>query len=162
MPSDQEIEAKFWKALKTDRIMMLGLDGAEDGRAQPMASQLEEDATSGPIYFFATKNNGLVQAMNQSHRAIATFTSKGMDLFASINGTLVTDDDEATIDRLWSPYAAAWYEKGRQDPNLQLLRLDTDGAEIWLNSNSVFAGIKSLLGIDPKQDAKKNVAEVTL
>ena len=27
MPSPQEIEAKFWKALKSDMTMMIGLDG---------------------------------------------------------------------------------------------------------------------------------------
>ena len=33
MPNDKEIEAKFWKALKSDMTMMLGLDGVEDGHA---------------------------------------------------------------------------------------------------------------------------------
>ena len=28
MPTDAEIKAKFWKALKSDMTLMLGLDGA--------------------------------------------------------------------------------------------------------------------------------------
>jgi hypothetical protein len=31
MPSPLELEAKFWKALSSDRTMMLGLDGLDDG-----------------------------------------------------------------------------------------------------------------------------------
>ena len=47
IPTPQEIEAKFWKALKSDMTMMLGLDGVEDGHARPMTAQL--DADRGPM-----------------------------------------------------------------------------------------------------------------
>src|SRR5262245_8550914 len=33
MPTPQELEQKFWSALKSDMTMMLGLDGVEDGHA---------------------------------------------------------------------------------------------------------------------------------
>jgi hypothetical protein len=35
MPTPRELEDKFWSALKSDRTMMLGLDGVEDGHAPP-------------------------------------------------------------------------------------------------------------------------------
>ena len=41
MPTPQNWKTKFWKALKSDRTMMLGLDGVEDGHARPMTAQLE-------------------------------------------------------------------------------------------------------------------------
>ena len=33
MPSDKEREAKFWKALKSDMTVMLGLSGEDSGHA---------------------------------------------------------------------------------------------------------------------------------
>ena len=63
---------------------------------------------------------------------------------------------------LWNPYIAAWFEGGKDDPKLALLRFDAEKAEIWLNENSLFAGVKMLLGADPKQDYKDKVAEVSL
>ena len=57
---------------------------------------------------------------------------------------------------------AAWYEKGKDDPKLVLLRLDAERAEIWLDASSLLAGIKMLLGSDPKRDYKDKVADVTL
>ena len=57
---------------------------------------------------------------------------------------------------------AAWYEGGKDDPKLALLRLDAESAQIWLNENSIFAGIKTLLGVDPKKDYMDKVAEVSL
>ena len=57
---------------------------------------------------------------------------------------------------------AAWYEGGKDDPKLALLRLDAEDAEIWLNGSSMLAGVKMLLGVDPKQDYKDKVANVDL
>lgn len=145
MPSPTELEAKFWKALKSDRTMMLGLDGVEDGHARPMTGQFEEDRS--PIWFFTSRDNGIVEKLGGGgNRAIATFASKGHDLFATVHGSLSIDTDRATVDRLWNPFAAAWYEEGKDDPKLRLLRLDAEKAEIWEDGSSLVAGVKALLG----------------
>ena len=160
MPSPQELEAKFWKSLKSDMTMMLGLDGVEDGHTRPMTAQVENGR--GPIWFFTAKDNAMVQKLSGGHRAIATFASKGHDLFATVHGSVRLDNDRAVIDRLWNPFVAAWYEQGKDDPKLALLRLDPERAEIWENASSLVAGIKLLLGVDPKKDYKDKVAEIRL
>ena len=63
MPTPAELEAKFWKALKSDMTMMLGLDGVEDGHARPMTAQAEGDR--GPIWFFTSNDNALVQKLEE-------------------------------------------------------------------------------------------------
>jgi general stress protein 26 len=160
MPTPQEIEIKFWKALKSDMTMMIGLDGVEDGHARPMTAQL--DGERGPIWFFTAKDHALVQNLRAGNRVIATFTSKGHDIFATVQGTLTMDNNRATIDKLWNRFIAAWFEGGKDDPKLALLRLDAERAEIWVDASSLVAGIKLLLGADPKKDYKDKVAEVEL
>lgn len=155
----QDLERKFWKALKSDRTLMLGLDGVEDGHSRPMTAQFEDDRS--PIWFFTSNDNAVVKKLGQGHRAIAAFSSKGHDLFASIKGSLRVDNDRAVIDRLWNPFIAAWFE-GKDDPKLVLLRLDAESGEVWLNENNLLAGVKMLLGVDPKQDYADKVAEVDL
>ena len=44
----------------------------------------------------------------------------------------------------------------------RLLRLDAENAEIWLDGSSIAAGVKSLLGIDPKEDYNDKQARVQL
>ncbi len=167
MPTPQEIEAKFWTALRSDMTMMLGLDGVEDGHARPMTAQLDDGDEAknehrGPIWFFCSNDNQLIRLLDTGQRAIAHFTSKGHDIFATVHGQLTLDIDRAVIDRLWNPYVAAWYEGGKDDPKLALLRLDPESAQIWLDENSLFAGIKMMLGADPKQDYRDKVAKVDL
>ena len=162
MPTPQELERQFWKSLKSDMTMMIGLDGVEDGHARPMTAQIENEC--GPIWFFTSKDNTMVQtlAAGRGHRAIATFAAKGHDLFATVHGNLMVDNDRGVIDRLWNSFIAAWFKNGKSDPKLALLRFDAERAEIWENEFSLVAGIKLLLGVDPKKDYKYKVAEVRL
>ncbi|MCU0757804.1 MAG: pyridoxamine 5'-phosphate oxidase family protein [Steroidobacteraceae bacterium] len=159
MTTPIDLEARFWKALKSDRTIMLGLDGVEDGHARPMTALFEDDRS--PLWIFTSRDNSLVQKLDAGHRAIATFASKGHDLFATIHGSLAVDDDRATIDRLWNPFVAAWYE-GKDDPKLTLLRFAAESAELWMDGSSLVAGAKMLLGIDPKKSYQDKVATVSL
>lgn len=160
MSNPAELEAKFWKSLKSDMTVMLGLaDGRH--RAQPMTAQIEAE-TGGPIWFFTARDVELVRDLGEGGPALFHFVSKGHDLFASVEGRLFPDNDRTAIDRLWNRFVAAWYEEGKDDPKLQLLRFDPGEAQIWLNENSLFAGVKMLLGADPKADYKDKVAEVEL
>lgn len=161
MTTESEIREKFWKHLKSDRTLMLGLAGARE-HSQPMTAQIAGDEDSGPLWMFSAKDVRLVQAIGGGARGMAQFVSKGHDLFACIEGELSLDNDPRMIERLWNPYVAAWYEGGKSDPKLQLIRFDVEHAQIWLNESSLFAGVKLLLGSDPKKDYADKVAEVPL
>jgi general stress protein 26 len=166
MTNETEIKQKFWKALKSDRTMFLGLAEGDDGHARPMTAQLDDEGQGsddyhGPIWFFTSTDGGLYQQIKSSSRAMAHFASKGHDVWATVHGSLSTTQDPATIDRLWNRFVAAWYD-GKDDPKIALIRLDAESAEIWIDASSIVAGIKMWIGIDPKEDYKDKVAEVTL
>ncbi len=160
MANPEELERKFWKALKSDMTVMLGVDGLEEGHTRPMTAQLEHESR-GPIWFFTSTDNAMVQRLDTPKRAVAAFAAKNHALFASIGGTLALHTDRAKVDELWNPFVAAWYS-GKDDPKLALLRLDPDEGEVWLNEHSLLAGVKMLLGVDPKKDYKDKVARVDL
>lgn len=159
MSTEQKLEEKLWSALSSDRTVMLGLNGVEDGHARPMTALVEGDR--GPIWFFTSQSNAVVENLARSDRAIAAFSAKNHDLFASIHGTLSVDQDRQVIDRLWNPFIAAWYD-GKDDPKLVLLRFDAEHAEVWLNESNLVAGVKMLFGADPKKDYRDKVGDVNL
>lgn len=163
MPADPaELEQRFWKLLRTDMTIMLGLAGVEDVHPRPMTAQLDGADDRGPIWFFTSNDTELVRALGSGAAALATFASRRHELFASIHGELTVDNDRAVIDRLWNPFVAAWFEGGKDDPRLTLLRFEPGEAEIWLDDSSLLTGIRMLLGANPKKDYKDNVATVRL
>ena len=134
MQTPKELEDKFCQALQSDMTMMLGLDGVQDSHVRPMTAQL--DGEHGPIGIFAGNDNVTVGSLGEGSRAIVTFTSKGHDLFASLRGNLSADNNRAVIDRIWNSAVAAYYQHGKEDPNLGLLRLNAETAGIWENDST--------------------------
>ncbi|MEO6579532.1 MAG: pyridoxamine 5'-phosphate oxidase family protein [Sphingomicrobium sp.] len=165
------LRKKFWKELSDSPFIMLGLKGVDDDRTRPMTAQVDvpEDGDKddgGQIYFFASKSDGVGQAISGNSRAVATFVGKGHGLFAHIHGTLVPSNDRTVIERLWNPIIASWYKDGQDDPDLQLLRFDTESADVWEASPGATlkaAALKTLFDVDPgKEHTKDHQAKVQL
>ncbi len=166
-----ELRKLFWTELADSPFVMLGLEGVEDSRTRPMTAQVDvpEDGDKddgGPIYFFASKSESLVQSIGSGHRAVATFAGKGHKLFAHIHGNLVESNDRAVIERLWNPIISSWYKDGKDDPDLALIRFDTDSANLWKAETGATlkaAALKALFNIDPgKEHQAENRADVQL
>ena len=165
------LRKKFWKELNDSPFIMLGLKGVEDDRTRPMTAQIDFPAdgdkeNGGQIYFFGSKSDGVGQAVTSSSRAVATFAGKGHGLFAHIHGTLVPSDDRAVMERLWDPFIASWYKDGKDDPDLQLLRFDTESADVWEATPSATmkaAALTTLFDVDPgKKLSQKHQARIDL
>lgn len=169
--TETRLKKAFWEALDDSPFIMLGLKGVEDDRTRPMTAQVDvsEDGDKddgGPIYFFASKTDGVGQDIGEGARAVATFTGKDHKLFAHIHGTLVPSQDREVIERLWNPIIASWYKDGKDDPDLLLLRFDIERADIWeANAGATLkaAALKALFDIDPgKEHSEEHKASVTL
>ena len=86
MPTTDEIEEKFWEALKSDMTMMLGVVAGGKCHLRPMTPQIEEDAK--PIWFFTSNETEIASEAGGGGSAVATFTSDDNDLFATVHGRL--------------------------------------------------------------------------
>lgn len=160
MSIEAELGVRLWKELEASPVIMLGVNGARDGHAQPMTASLS--GPLGPLWFFTTNDNGIVRALGQSDRALAHYAAKGHDLFATFHGTLSVDRNPVTRSELWTPHIAEWYQGGPSDPAICLLRLDIDHVMIWRHAGGVSTAIKRLLGRDHKGDYDDRYVEIAL
>ena len=166
-----KLRRKFWDALDESPFMMVGLQGVDDDQTRPMTAQVDvpekcDKRDGGEIYFFASKTDGLGRAITSTRRAVATFAAKNHGIFAHVHGSLIPCDDRAVIDRLWNPFVAAWYKDGKTDPDLQLLRFQTEKATIWEAAKGATlkaAALKTLFDVDPgKEHSSEHKADVSL
>lgn len=135
-----DIRHQMWKAMADSPYLMIGLEDSSEHH-QPMTAQLDEDA-HGKFWFYTNRQNALAPG----GPAMAQFAAKGHDLFACIRGRLVEETDPAVIDRYWSKPVAAWYEHGRDDPDLMMLRFELDDAEIWEADASITGLFRLMTG----------------
>lgn len=134
------IEKKMWEAMADSPFLMLHLQSTRD-HAEPMTVQLDENA-DGAVWFYTTKDNRVADG----GRAMAQFVSKDHKLFGCIAGTLTEETDPAVIDKHWSRHVEAWYEGGRKDPNLLMMRFELGDAEIWTHDPTLKGRFKLMTG----------------
>lgn len=115
------------------RAGMLGLTAGGDG-FQPMTHF--PDRASGTIWFISSTDTAMVQSLGMGEDADYVVISEDHDLHASLRGKLYHLHDDAKLDALWNPVVAAWFEGGRQDPRVALLRFDPEVADVWASSTS--------------------------
>ena len=155
MATKTELKRAFWELLEKERTVMLACTGVYP---RPMTAMVENGR--GPVWFFTSKESDLVRDLGGRSRAAIQFAAKDHQLFAALDGELIADNDRAMIDELWNPFVAAWFEGGKDDPKLQLLRFEPSSGRVWENDNSLFAGVKLLLGRDPKKAYEAKVGDI--
>lgn len=156
-----ELRKSFWSKLEDSPFMMLGFAEGSHGSTRPMTAKIE----GRRIWFFGSRSDDLVGAVHSPTPAIATFASKGHDFFATIEGELLPETDASMIDRLWDASVAAWYDTGRDDPEVALVRFEMRTGHLWEASTGSLleAAYERLTGSDPAREvAEEQKAEVAL
>ena len=105
---------------------------AEDGAlvSRPLAVQQRE--FDGDLWFFTedpSAKTAQVRANDQVNVAIQAGHG-----WLSISGHGSVSRDPAMIDELWSTGAEAWFEQGRDDPAVALLRVQAVTAQYWTSN----------------------------
>jgi general stress protein 26 len=131
-PAPDELRDRLYKEIADVRFGMLGLVGSGAmHHFQPMTCIAEKD--EGAVYFFTNRQTDLVKEMGASHDVMLTIQAKDQEFQACVHGVLRVSDDRERIDRYWSPFVAAWFPEGKDDPDLTLLKLDAKDARIWVS-----------------------------
>jgi len=125
---------QFWSRLDDVNSGMLGT--TDEARLVPMSHYADRDA--GVLWFITAKGTDLATAATHGPQpAIHVVSDGGEGLYARIHGTLSLSDDRAKLDELWNAVASSWFDDGKQDPDVQLLRMDLTEAEVWATGGSL-------------------------
>lgn len=131
MTDDRE---SFWKRLKGINAGMLGC--ADEWRYLPMSHYADPD--EGALWFITAKGTDLVTTLTSGPKEGVHIVSDGdAGLYARLNGRLSLSDDAAKLDELWNAIASSWFEDGKQDEDVQLVRMDLNSAEYWLTGGAL-------------------------
>ena len=123
---DKHVQHEFWAAFAESPFIMMRLEGA-DQHSEPMTAMLDPSARHA-IWFFAAKDNRIAAGGS----AMGQVATKDHRVFACIKGTLSEETDRAVREKHWDNHVEAWFPKGREDPNVLMLRLDIGDSEVWV------------------------------
>ena len=116
------------KLLKKARIALITTVSADNQLvSRPMA--VKERDFDGDLWFFTEDPSHKTDEVRTNPEVnVALEAGSG---WVSIAGTAEVVTDAAKIDELWDTSAQAWFEQGREDPKVALLKVTAHTAEYW-------------------------------
>ncbi|MEO8247947.1 MAG: pyridoxamine 5'-phosphate oxidase family protein [Burkholderiales bacterium] len=139
--------------LEDQRVAMLTLAEASGQLSSRPMTPLELDA-AGAIWMFTSRKT-LAHDFGVQPRAVnLAFSDAGNSTYVSIEARAHLVEDQQRKHELWSAMARPWFPGGEDDPDLVLLKLEPQRAEVW---NAPDSGIVRSLAIAASIAAAKPV-----
>ena len=101
----------------------------------PMTTQ--NDAFNGIVWFLGSKKSELVKSISSNPQVNLGYSNTSNNDYVSINGVAENVIDEVILDEIWSPAYEAFFEHGKSDPDIQLIRVVCNGAQYWKGSGTL-------------------------
>ncbi len=109
----------------------------------PMSRQEVDEA--GNIWYICSAESETHQNLQKDNKISLSYADPKNYTFLSINGTATLSRDQERIDRYWNKMMEAWFEKGKEDPNIRLLMVSPQEAHYWDSGSNKIATLFSLL-----------------
>jgi general stress protein 26 len=128
--SYREAVQKLGALIKDVRFAMLTTQTPEGYlHSRPMATQQIE--FDGVLWFLTSISSAKIGEVQQHHDVNLAYADSNADKYVSVAGTAEILRDREKLDELWSPFHTAWFPKGKDDPEIALIKVTVESAEYW-------------------------------
>jgi general stress protein 26 len=127
----EKAQQNFFELLKKFDTAMLVTHSAKSGPLHGRPMEVAETSEDGSIWFITGKDTPKVDEIQNDNELVALF-QEGRK-YLSVSGRAEIHNDRARIHKVWKESYRVWF-KGKDDPNIVLIRLNPSSAEYWDNT----------------------------
>jgi general stress protein 26 len=131
----------FWTKLSKTHVVLLATG---TGDPVPMSPLPRKDDHA--IWFVTSSDHDTFKAAASGGEAKIYLCDSDAHAYGTVKGTLTAEQDDAKLDDLWSPMADMWFDNGREDDSVRLMKFTPSEAELWISEGTakyLFETIKS-------------------
>lgn len=122
-----EILARHLEGVEIAMMCTLSPEGGM--RSRPMATQ--EVSFDGDLWFFTSRDMPVAEEIRRNPHVNLAYEDSRKHRFVSVSGSAQLVDDIRKASELWRPHYKTWFPRGLDDPDLTLIRVHVEHAEIW-------------------------------
>ena len=112
----------------------------------PMSTQKVDD--DGTIWFLTGADGKHTLEIQADPRVQILYSNTGDYAYLTIYGHAEIMHDRAKIEELWTPLAKVWFQQGKDDPNLRVLKVSPQDGFYWdIKSSKMISFMKMLTSI---------------
>lgn len=138
---------KLAELLEPDMTLMVGMaEIASSGTMRVESRPLTvADIQDDTIRVLVDTTADWAQRARNGERAHVTVSDNRKNVWAGLNAAMMISTDSIEIDEVWNPFAAAYFEDGRNSPNIGVLHLRVDGGMYWSTPSGRVGALISLI-----------------
>eukprot|EP01118_Nematostelium_gracile_P004870 TRINITY_DN157_c0_g2_i1.p1 TRINITY_DN157_c0_g2~~TRINITY_DN157_c0_g2_i1.p1 ORF type:complete len:165 (-),score=66.31 TRINITY_DN157_c0_g2_i1:69-563(-) len=142
---------------------------ATDGKIRSRPMSILQLDNQHNVWMITGKDTEKVTEINKEHRADLILQSS--DKWMSISGKATLLEDTKKVDEIWNEHLQVYFPGGKTDPNIILIKLETEEAEYWDQGNIAkkisyaFAAGKAYLKgekLNPEKESALDHAKISL
>lgn len=133
----QEQLDKIQAVIKDVKFAMMSTTNKKgDIHAWPMTTN-KVNLDDKEIWFIGDKSSDLVKDIKEDARIGLTYATQDEKNYVSVSSDAELPTDQAKLEELWSPVYDAFFANGKEDENVQLIKIVPHGIECWLSGSTV-------------------------
>ena len=158
--NNQEKIEKIQDVIKDIKYSMMStVNSKGDLHAWPMTT-IETSLAAREIWFIGDKNSDVVKDIQDNSNIGLTYSSQDEKDYVSITGNAELVNDQDKLEALWSAMDNAFFEQGKEDPDVQLIKVVPKGAECWLSGNGAVNMFKMAAAAVQSGETAEDMGEV--
>ncbi|MBA2406018.1 MAG: pyridoxamine 5'-phosphate oxidase family protein [Bdellovibrionales bacterium] len=113
--------------------MLTTNDGQGKMHSRPMATLAYDhnNPFAGTLWFFTKKDSLKVHDIEEDKEVLLTYSQSTSQKFVVLSGLAAIEKDKFKMVTLWNPELLEWFPKGIDDPELALIKVEVESADIW-------------------------------
>lgn len=143
LPHDEAIDRIWELADKIDFCMFTTWNG-EQQASRPMSARVNRDENA--IYFLTSDDSHKIEELAKFPNVSLGFADNANHSYVVIAGKADVSNDRAKIKELWNAFDKAFWDS-EDDPNIRLVTVTPEDAELWDGLNGLIAGAKMLFAV---------------
>lgn len=104
-------------------------ENTERIHAVPMSHQEVDD--EGNIWFLFSSESETYQNLQRNKNISVLFSDVKDYNFVNVHGQAEISGDALRIDKYWNKMVEAWFERGKDDPRIRVLKVKVKDAHYW-------------------------------
>jgi general stress protein 26 len=97
--------------------------------SRPMNTRGIDD--DGTLWFISRRDSEKNRQINDGSEVCLMYMHSGKQHYLTLTGSAQVIVDRQKTEELWSPFIKAWFEEGKDDPDLTLIRVTPEEGHYW-------------------------------
>ena len=112
-------------------VAMMTTIQPRDGSLHSRPMMVQAPRFDGNLWFFSRFASGKVDEIRAGSQVNLAFADAGQGRYISTSGVAYMEHDRQKMQEQWSEMYRSWFPRGLDEPDLVLLRIEVQQAEIW-------------------------------